>query len=262
MDEITKELLRYTSFIMLQNPRNLAIVENAEALAQTGVDLFCQYASTSIERNGVFRVALSGGSTPLRMNRLLASMSVDEQPAWSAMQMFWSDERFLPATDPDSNVFMAKDTLLDHVNVLPDSIYAPQTENVKPEVAAKRYGELICDVFQTDLPKFDLILLGMGPDGHTASLFPGHPEVEHPSDALVQAVFDSPKPPPTRLTFTYRLINLARQVVFLVGGESKADAIAEIFGAPDQSGNLPAGKVAPAGKLLWVIDEAAASKLR
>ncbi len=193
---------------------------------------------------------------------MLASMPVEQQPAWSAMQLFWGDERFLPASDPESNVYMAKDTLLNHVNVLSDSIFAPQTENIKPETAAKRYADLICDVFQTDLPVFDLILLGMGPDGHTASLFPGHPEVTTPSQAFVQAVFDSPKPPPTRLTFTYRLINLARRVVFLVGGESKAPAIAEIFGAPDQESRLPASKVAPAGKLLWVIDEAAASQLR
>ncbi len=246
---------------MSTQPRNLAIVKDSAALAQCGVDLFRQYASDAIEREGVFRVALSGGSTPRKMNQMLTMLPVEQQPAWSAIQFFWSDERFLPPTDPESNVYMAHDTLFKHVNVLPTSLFAPQTVDLRPEAAAKAYTARIKHAFQSDQPQFDLVLLGMGPDGHTASLFPGQPEVVTPSTQLVSAVFNSPKPPSTRLTFTYKLINMARQVVFLVGGESKAPAIAELFGAPSTAERLPAGKVQPAGKLLWVVDEAAASLL-
>src|SRR5262249_17903153 len=131
-----------------------------------------------------------------------------------------------------------------------------------PEAAAKAYAETITAVFGAESPRFDLIMLGMGPDGHTASLFPGHPEVVRPSDALVVAVHNSPKPPPTRITFTYRLINAAENMIVLVSGADKAATLREVLRGPVDVARLPVQGVRPEhGELVWLVDAAAAKEL-
>jgi 6-phosphogluconolactonase len=131
-----------------------------------------------------------------------------------------------------------------------------------PEAAASAYAETLAATFGAALPRFDLIFLGMGPDGHTASLFPDHPEVVAPSDKLVAAVHGAPKPPPTRLTLTYKLLNAAANVIFLVAGADKAATLRAVLRGPDDIAHLPSQGVRPAaGTLTWLVDQAAAGEL-
>jgi 6-phosphogluconolactonase len=142
------------------------------------------------------------------------------------------------------------------------NIYLVPTVGGSPEAAARAYAETLTASFKSDLPRFDLILLGMGPDGHTASLFPGRTEVTDPGDALVVAVHDAPKPPPTRISFTLPPINAAANVMFLVAGADKAAMLREVLRGPRDPVRLPAQGVRPAhGKLTWLVDQAAAGEL-
>jgi 6-phosphogluconolactonase len=181
------------------------------------------------------------------------------QVDWSTWHVFWADERCVPLTSPDSNYRLARKYLFDHVNIPPAQIYALD-DSLDPAVAATAYQETLAQVFQpaSDLPRFDLILLGMGEDGHTASLFPNHPLLNE-IERWVAPIFDSPKPPPERITLTLPVINNARQVIFLTTGAGKAEALSQISKNTDR---LPAGMVQPAnGDLHWFVDEAAAAGL-
>ena len=235
------------------------VVPDAEALAQAAAEQFVRIAKDAQQKRGRFFVALAGGSTPQRMHELLRQDAFREQVDWSNVIVFFGDERFLPAEHPDNNYHMAKNTLLDHVPIPEKNVHAFQTSSKSPQDAASAYEQTLRSVFGTTLPVFDLILLGIGPDGHTASLFPGFAQVTHPTGQLVAVVTDSPKPPADRLTLTYKTLNAARHILFLAGGASKADIIPRIF-AGDSA--LPAARVkAHDGEVMWLLDEAAASKL-
>ncbi len=151
---------------------------------------------------------------------------------WERVEVFWGDERYVPPDDPESCYRMARETLLAHVPIPAANIYPMPTVGSTPEAAAQAYAETLAAVFGEEPPRFDLILLGIGTDGHTASLFPGQIEVVAPSDALVTAVYGSPKPPPTRLTCTYRVLNAAANVIFVVTGADKAAALREVLSGP------------------------------
>ena len=232
-----------------------------EALADEAARAFVTLAGAAVTMHGRFRVALSGGSTPRALHQRLAAQYHDAVE-WERVEIFWGDERFVPPDDPESSFRMARETLLAHVPVPAAHIFPYATVGGTPEAAARAYAETLQARFGDELPRFDLILLGMGADGHTASLFPGHSEVVEPSDALVVAVHDAPKPPPDRLTFTLRLINAAANVMFLVGGADKALALRDVLlGTPDVA-RLPAQGVRPErGTLTWLVDTAAAQKL-
>jgi len=208
------------------------------------------------ERKGErFSLALSGGSTPQRLYRLLAAEPWRGQIDWDALHIFLADERFLPHDHPDSNFRMLRETLLDHVP-LPAANIHPMPTDGTVEDSAQRYEAALRQFFGDAPPRFDLILLGMGPDGHTASLFPGH---GHPLGPWVLPVHNSPKPPPTRLTLSLELINQARDVLFLVTGQDKAEAIASIRRLAEPV--LPAGKVGlDDGQLVWLLDGAASGE--
>ena len=153
---------------------------------------------------------------------------------------------------------MADETFLALVDIPEENIFPFATIDISPEEAAKLYEKELKNHFG-DKPVFDLILLGIGPDGHTASLFPDQPEVTAPSNDWVKAIYNSPKPPPIRLSFTYRLLNQAKQVMFLVGGQGKTEALKNILEGP---ADLPAAKVQPeAGMVLWLLDREAAKGL-
>jgi len=205
------------------------------------------------EREGErFSLALSGGSTPQRLYRLLASSPWREQIDWNGLHVFLADERFLPWDHADSNFRMARETLLDQVP-LPAANIHPMPTDGTVEDSAKRYESELKAFFGDAPPRFDAIILGMGPDGHTASLFPGH---VHPNGPWVLPVHGSPKPPPTRLTLSLALINQARHVLFLVTGADKAEAITSLRTPSEPI--LPAGTVdLDEGQLLWLVDEAA-----
>jgi 6-phosphogluconolactonase len=201
-----------------------------------------------------FSLALSGGSTPQRLYRLLSSPQWRGQIDWQRVHVFLADERFLPLDHADSNFRMVTETLVDPLNeALPTANLHPMPTDGTVEESAERYEAELRDFFGDAAPRFDLIVLGMGPDGHTASLFPGH---IHPDDHWVLPVHDSPKPPPTRLSLSLELINLACSVFFLVTGADKADALACLRRGDEPV--LPAGTVKlSAGELLWLVDEAA-----
>ncbi len=239
----------------------LVILPDPAALAEDAARRFVALARAAIKDGGRFCVALSGGSTPRALHERLARQHRDEVD-WEKVYVFWGDERFVPPDDPESCFRMARETLLDHVPIPAANIFPLPTVGGTPEAAAKAYAETLVAFFGAGTPRFDLIFLGMGPDGHTASLFPGQPEVVAPSGELVVAVHNSPKPPPTRFTCTYRLLNAAANVIFLLAGADKASALYEVLRGPADIARLPAQGVRPEhGALVWLVDAAAASKL-
>lgn len=233
------------------------VVKDGEALAQRAAERFVSLAQDAVKEKGKFSVALSGGSTPQRLHALLAQAPLKDKVDWSNVHIFFGDERFLPPDDPDSNYYMAQETLLEAVPIPDEQIHPFITEGINAGEAAEFYAKDL-QAFFGDMPEFDLIFLGMGPDGHTASLFPGFPQVTNPPDTLVAPVFDAPKAPPTRLTLTLKTLNAAKNVLFLVGGDSKAETVAKIF---NEDAVFPAALVQPSGKLEWLLDEAAAKDL-
>ncbi|UCF91458.1 MAG: 6-phosphogluconolactonase [Desulfobacterales bacterium] len=230
---------------------------DAVQLAQTGAEIFCQAAGTSIARHGFFAVALSGGSTPRAMHRLLARQPAVAQIRWTHTHIFWVDERMVPYDHPDSNFGAAQADFLTRVPIPPQNIH-PMPVRGEPATEALRYQAELKAFFQAagrTAPVFDLIFLGIGVDGHTASLFPG----QAPSARVDQWVRTAKggKPDVWRLTLTYPAINLAGHIVFLVSGEDKAPILEAVFG--DRRAQLPAQKIRPSnGKLTWLLDQAAA----
>ncbi len=235
---------------------NVIVLEDAKALAREAAKRFVTLARAAINKNKQFSVALSGGSTPKQMYELLAEPPLRNEVDWSKAHIFFGDERFLGPDHPESNYFMVKETLLSKVPIVSENIYPFPTVDIAPEEAAKQYEQTLESFFQ-GIPMFDLILLGMGPDGHTASLFPNHPQLKVAPDKFVSAISNAPKPPPTRLTLTLQTINLASNVIFLVAGKSKVGALSRVL---DNDETLPAQRVNPArGSLLWLVDKAAVS---
>jgi 6-phosphogluconolactonase len=238
------------------------VLADPAALADEGARRFVGLAGTAIAEHGRFTVALSGGSTPRALYERLARPPLSDAVDWANVNVFWSDERYVPLDDPESCFRMARETLLAHVPIPAANIYPVPTVGGTPEAAAEAYAETLTASFGTETPRFDLILLGMGPDGHTASLFPGQPEVVHPSNKLVVAVHNAPKPPPTRISYTYRVINAAANVIFLVAGADKAATLREVLQGPSDIGRLPSQGVRPEyGSLVWLVDQAAAKEL-
>ncbi len=187
-------------------------LDDAEQLARRAVELISAAARRAVERHGVFRIVLSGGSAPQRCYRLLA----DTAQHWPAWQVFFGDERCLAEHDPARNLYMARTQLLSHVPIPARHIYCPPVE-LGCVAAAAAYAELI-----RPLLPFDLVLLGMGEDGHTASLFPGR---AHAADALCEAVLDAPKPPPARVSMGIGALRQTREVLVLASGAAKRPAV-------------------------------------
>lgn len=239
---------------------NLHVFPNPQELGQTAATHIAQLAAEAIPTRGRFTVALSGGSLP----QLLGPALVKQASDWSAWHIFWADERCVPLTHPDSNYVLAKQYLFDHVPIPPGQIHAPNT-SLDPAQTAATYEIILAQVFNVQpsnpptLPQFDLILLGLGEDGHTASLFPGHPLLQE-TERWVAPIFDSPKPPPQRITLTLPVLNNARHVAFITAGAGKADILPQVFAA---GSTLPAHLVQPtSGQLDWFVDEAAVTKLK
>ena len=201
-----------------------------------------------------FSLALSGGSTPQRLYRLLSSPAVRGQIDWQKLHVFLADERFLPHDHADSNVRMVRETLTGPLGAdFPAANLHPMPVDGTVEACAARYEAELREFFADAPARFDLAVLGMGPDGHTASLFPGH---AHPPGPWVLPVHGSPKPPPTRLSLSLELINQAHHALVLVTGADKADALADLRRGAEPA--LPAGAVRlEAGGLAWLVDAAA-----
>ncbi len=176
----------------------------------------------SVQSNGSFSLALAGGNTPRTLYRLLSSQFRDRIP-WTKVQVFWGDERYVPLDDPRSNYRMARESLLDAVPCPAENVHPMPTELRDPDVAARDYEKTLRGYFSKDWPRFDLVLLGIGEEGHTASLFPGSPALEETRRGVVAV--KAPVEPPQRLTLTLPALTHAANVYFLVSGSNKAQAL-------------------------------------
>lgn len=221
----------------LPNAQAVFVHEDPEGLGVAVAQRVAELAAQAIAARGVFYIALAGGETPRRCYEKLRRLPV----GWEHVQVYFGDERCLPAGDAGRNDAMARETLLKHVAIPPDNIHAIPAELGARE-AADRYAAML------DAAPLDLVLLGMGGDGHTASLFPGNPATD--SKALAVAVFNAPKPPAERVSLGMVTLNAARQRIFLVAGAEKRDALGQIL----LGKSLPAACVAAAE---WHLDRAA-----
>ena len=240
---------------------SLEILETPRDLARAAARHFLARSLEAVVLRGSCTVALSGGSTPKSLYEMLAD---PDEPfralvPWSKIHFFWSDERHVPLDHPDSNFRLAYEVMLSRVPVIKDNVHRVLSENVDPDVAAKAYEETIAVVTQTSLPRLDLILLGLGTDGHTASIFPGS-EVLHETKRLVAAPWVE-QLKAYRITMTLPLINNAASVLFLVSGAEKAEIVKDVFqGSPKR---YPAQEVRPTnGELLLMLDKEAAQDLQ
>jgi 6-phosphogluconolactonase len=242
-------------------PTNLKIFTTPEELAREVASEFLAELQKKFNAAKMMTIALSGGSTPALLFRELALYS--RRPDWGWVKIFWSDERMVPPDHPQSNYGLAKRLLFDELPIPPQNIFRMPGE-IPTEEAAKKYAALIKQEIpagENGLPQFDWIFLGLGEDGHTASLFPGADSLLI-TDKICIAV-SHPGSGQPRLTFTLPLINQAKRIIFLVTGASKSGVVATIWRQEADAQNYPAAAVQPLkGELCWYLDKAAASYLK
>jgi 6-phosphogluconolactonase len=219
-------------------------------------------ANEAVAQRGRFTIALSGGSTPKNLYNLLATNARTALP-WDRMFFFWGDERHVPPTDPDSNYRMADETMLSKIPVPAANVFRMKTENPDAAAVAEEYEQTLRKFFQLEpgqIPTFDLILLGMGPDGHTASLFPGTAALQEKSRLVVANWVEKMKT--HRITLTLPVLNAALCVTFLVSGTDKASVVRAVLEEDVPGEQYPSKLVCPRqGRLIWLVDRAAASAL-
>jgi 6-phosphogluconolactonase len=236
------------------------IFGSPQELFHAAAKKFCSLGSKSITATGRFTVALSGGSTPRGLHQELVT-DFASQLDWSKVFFFWGDERHVAPDSSESNYRMAKETLLSKLPIPPENIFRVPSELPDARQAAAKYEQTLQEFFHLKpdwFPKFDFILLGMGPDGHTASLFPGTAALQE-KDRLVVGNWVE-KLNTFRITFTYPVLNNGACVMFLVSGDEKAEMVRRAL--QDPAANLPCQKIHPAdGELLWYLDKGAALKL-
>lgn len=243
---------------------DLRIFASRTALAEAAADEFISICELAIQRQGWCRLLLAGGSTPRSLYALLASRN-RSWSGWPRLQVCWGDERCVPPDHAESNYRMAYESLLAHVPVPSQHIF-PMPGELLPALGSVRYEETLRILFDgQDLPDFDLALLGVGEDGHVASLFPGSLALDESQRWVVDVPHDQPPPPLVpRLSVTLPVLNAARHVLFLVSGETKAPILGRVFHAQQENSVLlPAQRVRPSsGFLTWMVDAAAAKSLR
>jgi 6-phosphogluconolactonase len=232
--------------------KNIHVYPNKEKLVTATAERVADCIEQAIQQNGLCNLALSGGNTPGGIFSLLASNVYRDRLDWSRLHLFWGDERMVPPEHQDSNFRLVRETLLDHIKIPDENIHRIRGEIV-PEEAAAEYAELLHDHFKESSPCFDLMLLGLGEDGHTASLFPGTDAVEECEKHAV-AVF-VPKLSAWRVTLTLPVLNAARKVLFLVSGKSKSEMVQHIMSNKQPAKEIPATMVNPQnGELHWMLD--------
>ncbi|MEO6990864.1 MAG: 6-phosphogluconolactonase [Candidatus Baltobacteraceae bacterium] len=240
------------------DPGDVVVVEDALALARTVAARFAETAARATAARGRFEVALAGGSTPKAAYALLAESPYRERVDWSSVRFFFGDERCVPPDDEESNYGMVRSSLLDPLGIDGSTVFRMRGED-EPQAAADAYQTVLRAQLGAD-PVFDLVMLGMGPEGHTASLFPGS-SPQTGGDRLVLAPFVA-KVDMYRLTLAPRAINAARAVQIATAGDAKADALKAALEGPFDPNLYPVQIVRPLnGALTWLVDRAAASKL-
>jgi 6-phosphogluconolactonase len=234
----------------------IRVFEDAEALARDAADWLCALALASDRR---FAICCSGGSTPKRLYEVLAEPVTVSRFPWGRVHWFWGDERFVPHDHPDSNYRMVFDALLARVAVPDGNIHAVPTAGLSPEQSAAAYERTLKDFYGADTlaptrPLFDVTLLGIGEDGHTASLFPGHPALDEEHRWALAVIGAKSE---ARITLTYPVLDSSRDAAFLVTGAAKRGVVAR---ARSGDRSLPAARIGPVGRLYWFTDRAAAKE--
>jgi 6-phosphogluconolactonase len=237
----------------------IEVYPDLESLSQAAASFMVQQANQAVAARGRFSVALSGGGTPRRTYELLAAPPLVDQAPWDRMHVFWGDERCVPLDDPRSNARMAKEAWLDHVPVPSNQIH-PLACAQAPAAAAREYEAELRAFFAGGPPRLDLVLLGLGDNGHTASLFPDTPVLEERERWAAEVYVADQNL--YRVTLTAPFINQARVVAFLVAGRRKAAVLREVLHGPRNPRRLPAQLIEPQyGELWWLIDLEAAALL-
>jgi 6-phosphogluconolactonase len=238
----------------------IILADDARHLARIGAERFTQTVRNRVETNGRCNIALSGGSTPRRLHRLLGQNPYADAIPWKNLHLFWVDERLVPVDDPASNYGLALKDFIQQVALPRENIH-PMPVDPPPQSAAQRYRQVLEKHFGKETsggPVFDLILLGVGTDGHTASIFPGDAAAENPGRWVVAVRGGIPDV--QRLTLTYTVLNSAEQIAFLVSGPSKAPVVKRLLLETDAS--LPPLKISPkGGRIQWLLDRDAAGLL-
>ncbi|MDY6839315.1 MAG: 6-phosphogluconolactonase [Thermodesulfobacteriota bacterium] len=234
------------------------VVKENKVWASWAADLFSKRARGCARNGAPFSVAISGGGTPRPVHRLLAQEPYRSEIPWTGVHLFWVDDRCVPKTSPASNVGAAKADFLDHIPIPPSQIH-PMPTGIPPADGARQYEEALRAFFGAEpFPAFDLMLLGIGQDGHTASLFPEQRALDEMKRWVVAVKGGNPNV--SRLTMTLPVLNSAREIVFLISGKEKAAVTRAIF---DEGGTpLPAQRVQPTkGRVIWLVDDQASSLL-
>jgi 6-phosphogluconolactonase len=233
------------------------VYDNLGSLSHAAAGLFSRLARQAVGDHGKFSVALSGGHTPCHTYELLASEAFYSRIPWAQVHVFWGDERCVPADDPRSNSHMARQAFLSRVPIPPDQIH-PISCAQKPAEAVTQYEAVLRGFFGDQSPRFDLILLGLGENGHTAPLFPNTSVLEEEEQWVAEVYVAEQKM--HRVTLTASLINQAAAVAFLVAGAGKSQVLQQVLEGPSDPKRLPAQMIRPKnGQLMWLVDEEAAS---
>lgn len=237
---------------------------NLDDLSRAAAEFIADLAAAGIKEREIFTLVLSGGSTPRRLYEELASQPISNTIDWQHTHLFWGDERCVPPNHPHSNFALAYETMISKVAVPSENVHRIPAETAPPKAAAEAYEETLSEFFQladargasTSFPSFDLVLLGLGEDGHTASLFPGDAVLEERTRWVVAVDGANASPPVPRITLTLPAINRARCILFLASGSKKRKALRQILDSPQTAAQLyPAARVRPSGRLLWFLDE-------
>jgi 6-phosphogluconolactonase len=249
--------------IQSQVKPEIQVFLSPEALTQAAAVEFVRQANQAIQARGRFAIALSGGSTPKSLYALLATQPWRNQIPWNQVYLFWGDERHAPPSDSSSNFRMTQERLLSQISIPPENVHRIKTENPDAQAVAAEYEQDLKRFFQLSkhqFPRFDLVLLGMGANGHTASLFPGTAAVHEQTRLVVAPWVEELNT--DRITLTSPVINNAREILFFVTGTEKAATLKAVLEGPYQPDRLPAQIIRPAqGKVVWMTDQAAASSL-
>jgi 6-phosphogluconolactonase len=231
-------------------------------LSRAAAKYICEIAEGAVKERGIFTFVLSGGATPRLLYEELTKEPYASRVAWQHTHIFWGDERCVPSDNPDSNFALSFQILISKVDVPPSNIHRIPATAGSPKAVAEEYEKTLREFFQPatesdspmSFPSFDLVLLGMGVDGHTASLFPGDAALGERTRWVVAVEGTSASPPVPRITLTFPVINEAKCVLFLASGSRKLKLLQEILNSP-HTATYPAAHVQPSGKLLWFIDE-------
>ncbi|MEP6846957.1 MAG: 6-phosphogluconolactonase [Panacibacter sp.] len=241
------------------------ISKDTAALSIKVANWMVEYISATLQKQDRFTLVLSGGSTPKKLHELLSGDAYKNKIDWSKIHFFWGDERFVPFNDERNNAKMAFDTLLNRVPVSEEHIHIMQTENITPKNSAKAYEAILKSYFpkiaNDQQTTFDLVLLGMGDDGHTLSLFPGKTEVIHETEKLCTSLWLESQDM-YRVTLTHPIVNQSAAVAFLVTGSNKEKALHEVLEGDYNPDLYPSQIIKTVnGELHWFLDEAAAAGL-